>query len=118
MDPRARTALERRGYEGDSHRAQAFASKFFADHRSGGLPRPRPPSDPAGPRPRRGGRRSLRGAAGHAAVVRSPAGGAVDVPDPYYGDDTDFERCLDEVEAGCRGLVAHLVERVVAPSPG
>ena len=32
----------------------------------------------------------------------------VDVPDPYYGDDDDFERCLDMIEAGCRGLVAHL----------
>ena len=29
----------------------------------------------------------------------------VDVPDPYYGDDADFEHCLDLVEAGCRGLV-------------
>ena len=36
------------------------------------------------------------------------AGGHVDVPDPYYGDDTDFEHCLDLVEAGCRGLVLHL----------
>ena len=36
------------------------------------------------------------------------AGGAVDVPDPYYGDDADFEACLDLVEAGCRGLVEHL----------
>ena len=33
------------------------------------------------------------------------AGGAVDVPDPYYGDDADFERCLDHGGGGCRGLV-------------
>ena len=32
------------------------------------------------------------------------AGGSVDVPDPYYGDEGDFETCLDLVEAGCRGL--------------
>jgi protein-tyrosine phosphatase len=32
----------------------------------------------------------------------------VDVPDPYYGDDDDFEHCLDLIEAGCRGLVTHL----------
>ena len=31
------------------------------------------------------------------------------MPDPYYGDDADFERCLDLVEAGCQGLVAALV---------
>ena len=37
------------------------------------------------------------------------AGGDPDVPDPYYGDDSDFEHCLDLVEAGCQGLVDHLV---------
>ena len=34
----------------------------------------------------------------------SRAGGSVDVPDPYNGDEIDFETCLDMVEAGCRGL--------------
>ncbi len=32
------------------------------------------------------------------------AGGSVDVPDPFNGDEIDFESCLDMVEAGCRGL--------------
>ena len=44
------------------------------------------------------------------------AGGDPDVPDPYYGDDGDFERCLDLVEAGCRGLVEHLADRLDAPA--
>jgi protein-tyrosine phosphatase len=39
------------------------------------------------------------------------AGGAVDVPDPYYGDDAEFDACLDLVEAGCRGLTASLVDQ-------
>ena len=45
------------------------------------------------------------------------AGGSVDVPDPYYGDDADFEACLAMVEAGCRGLVDDLVGRVAATRP-
>lgn len=31
-----------------------------------------------------------------------------DVPDPYYGDDTDFAVMMDLIEAGARGLLAHL----------
>ena len=38
------------------------------------------------------------------------------MPDPYYGDDDDFERCLDMIEAGCRGLVVHLAEQA-GPTP-
>ena len=30
------------------------------------------------------------------------------VPDPYYGDEADFERMLDLIEKGCQGLVARL----------
>ena len=36
----------------------------------------------------------------------------LDVPDPYYGDDDGFDRCLDLVEAGCRGLSEHLADRL------
>jgi protein-tyrosine phosphatase len=36
------------------------------------------------------------------------AGGDLDVPDPYYGDDDGFERVLDLVEAACRGLLDRL----------
>lgn len=31
-----------------------------------------------------------------------------DVPDPYYGDDRDFEHALDLIEAGIDGLIAAL----------
>lgn len=34
-----------------------------------------------------------------------------DVPDPYYGSANGFERVLDLVEAGCRGLLADLRRR-------
>lgn len=36
-----------------------------------------------------------------------PRGG--EVPDPYYGGAQGFEEVLDRVEAGCRGLLARLV---------
>jgi protein-tyrosine phosphatase len=37
--------------------------------------------------------------------------GDLDVPDPYYGDETEFLEALEIIEAGCAGLLAHLRER-------
>ena len=117
MDHRARSALERRGYVDHGHRAQSFASSSFATtdlvvcmdrgHQQTllGLARKQAGDDRFGER-----LVMLRG-------FDARAGGAVDVPDPYYGDDADFEACLDMVEAGCRGLVVELVGRLEA-SPG
>lgn len=31
-----------------------------------------------------------------------------DVPDPYYGDEADFNRALDLIEKGCHGLVSRV----------
>ena len=103
MDERARAALERRGYADDGHRAQKFETAWFE---TAGL---LVCMD-------RGHQQTLvslgRGRSGddrfddQLVMLRQfdpRAGGAVDVPDPYYGDDADFERCLDLVEAGCRG---------------
>ena len=39
------------------------------------------------------------------------AGGDVDVPDPYYGDQADFDRCLVMIETACQGLIASLEQR-------
>jgi protein-tyrosine phosphatase len=36
----------------------------------------------------------------------SSSGVASDVPDPYYGDDAEFDTCLAMIVEGCRGLVA------------
>jgi protein-tyrosine phosphatase len=38
------------------------------------------------------------------------AEGATDIADPYYGSSEDFVRAFDEIEASCRGLLAHLEE--------
>jgi protein-tyrosine phosphatase len=109
MDPRARATLERHGYVDHGHRAQPFESSWFGaidlvvcmdrGHQQTlvGLARAQAGDDRFEER---------------LVLLRSfdrRAGGAVDVPDPYYGDDDEFETCLDLVESGCRGLVDHLV---------
>lgn len=38
-----------------------------------------------------------------------------EVPDPYGGDEADFDHVLDLVEDACDGLVAHLRARLAAP---
>jgi protein-tyrosine phosphatase len=116
MDPRARAALERRGYTDHGHRAQAFETAWL-------------PGADLVVCMDRGHRQTLasmaRARAGdyryedRLVMMRSfdpRAGGDIDVPDPYYGDDEEFEHCLDLVEAGCRGLVAHLADRIDRPA--
>jgi len=112
MDPRTRAALERRGYGDHGHRARAFDTRWLA---GAGLVVCMD----------RGHRQTLAGLGRAAAgddryddrlvLMRSfgpRAGGDPDVPDPYYGDDADFDDCLDLIETGCRGLVDHLAERL------
>jgi protein-tyrosine phosphatase len=36
------------------------------------------------------------------------SGAASDVPDPYYGDQAEFDACLELIANGCRGLVSAL----------
>lgn len=112
MDPRARAALERRGYTDHGHRAQQFDTAWL-------------PGAALVVCMDRGHRQTLasmaRAKAGdyryddRLVLMRGfgpRSGGDPDVPDPYYGDDRDFEHCLDLVEAGCAGLVEHLVARL------
>lgn len=42
----------------------------------------------------------------------APELGIKDVPDPYYGEGDGFERVLDMIEAGSRGVLAHLRPRL------
>ncbi len=96
-------ALDRRGYDDHGHRARPFRAGWFGAPTwwcAWTAPTSRPWSGLG------------RGRAGDdrydgRLVLLRPfdprAGGAVDVPDPYYGDDTDFDGLPDLVEAGCRG---------------
>jgi protein-tyrosine phosphatase len=111
MDPRARDVLAHRGYQDHGHVARAFETAWFDDSDLVVcLDRGHQQTLVSLARGRAGDDRYLD----HLVMLRSfdpRAGGAVDVPDPYYGDDGDFEACLDLVEAGCRGLTAYLVDR-------
>ena len=104
MDPRARVALAARGYRTAGHVARQFASEQFKtvdlvvalDRRHQQTLR---------------GLNRGRSEADRLVLLRSfdrEAGGALDVPDPYYGDETDFDRCLSQVEAACHGLTTAL----------
>jgi protein-tyrosine phosphatase len=112
MDRRARAALVQRGYTDHGHRARQFRSDWFETtdlvvcldrgHRQALV--------------------ALAPAAGgdtrfddRVVLLRAYEPGMVeagDVPDPYYGDQEEFELCLDLVERGCGGLVGVLVDRV------
>ncbi len=115
IDPRARAELRRRGYDvrgggGSAHVARAFEPRWFS-----------------------GTDLVLAADAGHASVLRrwapthadaakvhllrafdaaAVAAGTLEVDDPWYGDEGDFARCFDEVEASCRGVAAWVVDQL------
>ena len=45
-----------------------------------------------------------------------PAGGDLDVADPYYGGAGDFAEVLEQVEAACDGMVEQLIRSGVVVS--
>ena len=117
-DRRAVAALRDAGYDGSTHRARAFERSWLADRDlvvaldTGHLDE----------------LRALAGDGPHAPKVRMlrsfTAGledvdglGDLDVADPYYGGSADFVRVLEQVEEGCRGIIATLVrDGVVQPA--
>jgi protein-tyrosine phosphatase len=115
MDPRARAALVAAGYRDHGHVAHQFSRTTITDFdlivaldrkhlqilrgmaTAGGVTEPD----------------------GQIKLLRQfdpGAGGALDVPDPYYGDAAEFSACLAMVEGACRGLVEKLATRSGAGS--
>lgn len=102
-DPRTVEALGRRGYDGSRHRAKQFEADDFARYDLVVA------FD-------RGQERILRAWAGDDAdrskvqllltfaPDAAPAGGGLDVPDPYYSDAGLFDEVLDMVERACTAL--------------
>ena len=112
IDPRAGAALADRGYVDHGHVARAFEPVWLE-------------TTDLVVCMDRGHRQTLAGLGRAAAgddrheerlvLLRSydpSARGAVDVPDPYSGNQQDFVECLAMVESGCRGLLEHLEELV------
>ena len=96
MDSRALAALARRGYDGSAHRAKEFRSCWFAERDlvlamdSGHLS-------------------ALARRGGPELAVPVELFADVDVPDPYYGDDTGFDDVLDQIEKAADTWVARLL---------
>ena len=109
-DPRARDALARRGYDGAAHRARQVGAAWF-DERDLLLVMDednlrtmrRLAPDPA--------------AAQRVVLLRSfdplaDGAGQLNVPDPYYGDEAEFDAGLDIIERSVAGLVPLLAAHV------
>ncbi|MCR9222274.1 MAG: low molecular weight phosphotyrosine protein phosphatase [Alphaproteobacteria bacterium] len=59
--------------------------------------------------------RAAPGAAGERIALfldAAPEVGRADVPDPYYGGADEYEYALDLIEAGCRGWIGRLRDRL------
>lgn len=107
--PGAQEALQRRGWPSDGHRARRITPTdmrgadllLAADHANAADLRRLARSDED--------RAKVR-------LLRSfdPASrpGDQEVPDPWGGDDRDFDHALDLIEAACGGLVAQLASGV------
>jgi protein-tyrosine phosphatase len=110
MNPKAAAALDRAGYLEHDHIAHQIAQSRLPDF------------DLIIPldRSHHQNLRSLCPDARRMALLRSfdPASGAAaDVPDPYYGDDAEFDSCLAMIEAGCRGVVVELARMCEGTAP-
>jgi len=102
MDPRARSALDAAGYVGSgTAAAQVTEPQLARCDLVVALDR--------------GHRADLRRLAPDADVtlLRWWAEGVdLDVPDPYYGDDEEFDACLALIVPGCRALADELASRL------
>jgi protein-tyrosine phosphatase len=101
MDPRAGAALRRAGYPDHSHVAHQISVPHLKKTNL----------IVALDRRHQQTLRSLGTDPSRLFLLRSfdpSAGAASDVPDPYYGDDAEFDACLEMIANGCRGLVSAL----------
>jgi len=107
-DPRAMTAARLRGVDISSHRGQLVRKEDFQEY-DYILPMDRDNLARLRKLQPENGRAELK------LLLEYAAGAPRDeVPDPYYGGPKDFERVLDLVEAGGRGLLDEILRRYAA----
>ncbi len=117
MDPRAAAALTAAGYDDHGHVARQFVARQFDARWLDQL-------DLLVALDRRH-QQTLRSLTGgrlpddRIVLLRSfdrTSGGAVDVPDPYYGGPAEFAACLAMIETASRGLVQALRTSLSTPA--
>jgi protein-tyrosine phosphatase len=110
MNSGARAQLTRRGYDGSAHRARQFNDSWFAER---DLVLAMDASNLANLRVLAAG----DDAQSRIRLFGEVAGlGAVDVPDPYGGDQAEFARVLDMLESAMPRLVRRLAAALDDPA--
>jgi protein-tyrosine phosphatase len=109
MNPSARAALARRGYDGSAHRARQYERSWLAQH---DLLLAMDASNLAT-------LRRLAGAVDGARIrlFAEVAGGDGDIPDPYGGSAAEFDHVLDLLAAATPVIVDRLAQLLDPPAP-
>jgi protein-tyrosine phosphatase len=109
MDPRARDALDRAGYSNEGTPA-AFADREYLDSHDIVVAMTREHASDV--------RRRLSNRSIEVVLLRNllEPGKNLDVADPYYGDDAEFDQCLDVIRRGGQRLTLELRSRLDANS--
>jgi protein-tyrosine phosphatase len=109
MDPRARGALDRAGYANDGSPA-AFADRAYLDGQDIVVTMTREHANDV--------RHRLSNQSTEVVLLRNllEPGKNLDVADPYYGDDTEFDQCLELIRRGGQRLTLALRSRLDADS--
>ncbi len=114
-DPRTIEVLAQHGYDGSAHRAREFDAASF-DELDLVLA-----SDETHVRTLQ----HLAGSPHHRSKIRltrefdpeAVAAGTLETRDPWYGEEEHFQRCFEEVEAACHGVLDDVRSRVRPDSP-
>lgn len=107
MDERARGALDRAGFTGEGSLAQ-YADRTYLDHHDVVVGMTREHVHEA--------RHRLTNSSTEVIQLRNliEPGRDLDLFDPYYGDDVDFDDCLETISRGVKILATDLPQRLSA----